>query len=178
VCSSDLPDMMDDDLKVQKINETYREIKEGYVLNVDFDEFVSMRSLTAFSDVMNIQLLNVYRHKDDKDLDINIPVLKQRTHGTFDSRYNKPILLKAGLDAEWLPGNHALKNGHHFGIGLWGAHWANADPCFCVERRVKNRSARQSKNNYDKGYTVQHWHLTPEMVLKECKAHEDDPQLW
>ena len=59
-----------------------------------------------------------------------------------------------------------------------GAHWANADPCFCVERRIKNRKERQSKYNLTCRMSWQNHSITAEDILKQCKDHENDPKLW
>jgi hypothetical protein len=62
--------------------------------------------------------------------------------------------------------------------GIIGAHWVNADPCFCVERRMKNRRDRQSKFNLENKLTFQDHFITEESVLAECKAHENDPEVF
>ena len=53
-----------------------------------------------------------------------------------------------------------------------------ADPDFAVERRVKNRRERQSKNNLEKQMTVQHHHVTVKSIMEEFAAHADDPQVY
>jgi len=59
-----------------------------------------------------------------------------------------------------------------------GTHWANADPCFCVDRRIKGRRDRQSKFNLKYKFTYQHHNISEESVLAECKMHENDPQVF
>ena len=63
-------------------------------------------------------------------------------------------------------------------FSLLGAHWSMADPVFAVERRVKNRRARQSKNNLAKELTMQHHYVTEEIIMAEFKQHMYDPQVF
>lgn len=172
-------DMMDDKEKVGLINMLYRTKTDGYILNVDADEFI-FPGEWRLGDVTTATLYNVYRHKLDKDLDINKPIAQQRRHGYLNPMYVKPIIVKTGLKLNWLPGNHQLEgySGKVLNTGIIGAHWANADPCFCVERRVKNRRDRQSKYNLDNRLTVQHHGIIEQDVLNECKYHEEDEQCW
>jgi len=117
--------------------------------------------------------------------------------------YNKPILARKDLNIRWTPGCHAIKLIHpplrkfrlrrlaemfmsEFTVSslrtspfpLLGAHWSMADPVFAIERRVKNRRARQSKNNLAKGMTRQHHAVTEESILSEFAQHRHDPQLF
>lgn len=197
------PDMMDDVLKAQKISQIYKTLpKNTCVFIVDADEFIftnrnEIENLTH--PIINVKLFDVYRHKSESDLDVNKPVVTLRRHGVFVEGYNKPIIVKTGLDIEWCVGNHAvmrpklssknifqrvqniLLNQHHptsYNCNIVGAHWANADPCFCVERRVKNRRDRQSQHNLTHGLTVQHQNITEENVLAESKRHDKDPEVF
>lgn len=183
------PDKMDDVLKAKMINELYLKISEednrGWVLNVDSDEFIfidaeMINKIDDNYDVYPVRLYNVYRHKDEIDLSIKMPTREQRRHGVFDSRYNKPIIVRTGLEVAWGVGNHTLVGtARRFSSkGIKGAHWAMADPCFCVERRVKNRRDRQSQVNLEQGLTIQHHNITEEDVLRECEEHKEDPVLW
>lgn len=197
------PDMMDDELKVKEINRRYHEIRDcDRVLLVDADEFVftnkeELKRIGAH--VVSVKLFNVYRHRSEKDLDVHKSIKLQRRHGYLDPSYNKPIIVKPKLDILWGVGNHTvlrvqrilrnppLKIIHAIlgqraivptDCGVIGAHWANADPCFCVERRVKDRRDRQSKNNLVRGLTIQHQHITAESVLAECAKHADDSAVF
>ena len=176
------PDMMDDVIKVNFINQIYAGLKDCWVLNVDTDEFAFLENRIPQSSINRINLYQVYRHKTEKDLDINLSVKEQRRHGVIDNSlesYCKPIFIRSGLDIEWQPGNHRIKDlPGPFPVLCDGAHWVNADPCFCVERRVKNRRDRQSKYNLEYKLTIQHHGITEQDVIDECKRHENDPQVW
>lgn len=170
------PDMMNDRIKVDAINQFYRTVDCDVVLNVDVDEFVFAGRNTIEiqnCDVIKVKFANVYRHITESDLNLSKSVVSQRKHGYFDSLYHKPIIARTGLDLIWSVGNHRV-NRHSTDCGILGSHWANADPCFCIERRTKNRKERQSQFNLQKKITTQHHHCTPESVLEECKSHEND----
>jgi hypothetical protein len=193
------PDMMDDVLKVKKINEEYKKLRNcDRVLIVDADEFVFIDKYTLADlddPIVNVKLFHVYRHVTESDLDINKPIKEQRRHGFFEKIYNKPIIVKTGLDLLWGPGNHTITRtpfsaakipvkamnyitGKRYAVavdrGIVGAHWANADPCFCVQRRIKGRRDRQSKYNLEHKLTVQHHNITEETVKAECQKHEKE----
>ncbi len=197
------PNMMNDVLKVKKINKVYKNLRNcDWILLVDADEFIFidksvLEKLTI--PVANVKLFNVYRHYSEKDLDPNKPIKEQRRHGFLDERYNKPIIVKPGLDIFWGVGNHTINkpsgtSAYFLGkmkkiifrkrfieahdCGIIGAHWANADPCFCVERRIKGRRDRQSHFNLKHNLTYQHHNIRVEDVLAECKMHEKDPVVF
>lgn len=117
---------MSERLKVAYLNEEYKKIKEGYVMNVDADEFVFTKE-DEFSyteedeldrednlgehdyDIANVKLYNVFRHKTDKDLDLKEPIGSQRCHGVHIWPYIKPIVVRAGLPGlRWTVGNHTV----------------------------------------------------------------------
>jgi hypothetical protein len=191
--------MMDDVLKVEKINEEYRKIRNcDRILLVDADEFVFVdkAKLDEIKDpIVSVKLYNVYRHASEGDLDTDKPIQEQRRHGCFEKMYNKPIIANTGLDIVWGPGNHTINRtprslsnlptktlnyltGQRCAVaidcGIIGAHWANADPCFCVDRRVKGRRDRQSKYNLEHKLTVHCHNITEESVLAECIMHENE----
>lgn len=206
------PDMMNDLLKVNFLNDAYHSSRADWVILVDADEFV-FRAMNPdirnylemeYADVIVSTLYQVYRHKTDKDLDVTKPAVPQRRHGIantgvderagFDlSLYNKPIVARGGLMIEWTAGNHFITDGsgaryHQAGTItnggvkisqhlLDGAHWAMADPCFCIERRCKGRRDRQSKFNLANGMTIQHHGITEEDVRAECEAHLHDKKI-
>jgi hypothetical protein len=194
------PDMMNDIIKMNHLNEFYKTIEDGYVFIADADEFIFYEPgyLDNHEDSVHFtRLWNVYRHKDDKDLDVNLPVRLQRQHGTlkFDNWdiYTKPNIARAGLSFNWLVGHHCAyfncwlvdytrpeeckTNGVSWGTPIQGAHWSMADPSFAVERRLKGRRDRQSKYNLDNGLTVQHHGVTEESLLQSLKQHENDPKV-
>ena len=178
------PYMMDDVLKVRFVNEIYASLADCWVLNVDCDEFVFLNEYikgSITSPINRVALHNVYRNKVEKELDVKIPVKEQRRHGELDHRYYiKPIFVRSGLGVQWDPGNHTIKGKRTtvLPVLFTGAHWANADPCFCVDRRVRGRKERQSEYNLKHRLTVQHHGITEQDVIEECRRHENDPGLW
>jgi hypothetical protein len=197
------PDMMDDILKVKKVNEEYKKIRHcNRILLVDADEFIFVDKAKVEAikhPIINVKLYNVYRHTSESDLDVNKPIKDQRRHGYFEKMYNKPIIVNTCLDILWGPGNHtitrtprSLSNLHKktkniitgqrcataVDCNIIGAHWANADPCFCVDRRVKGRRDRQSKYNLEHHLTVHCHNITEESVLAECIIHENELMIF
>jgi len=102
------------------------------------------------------------------DISIERPVKEQRRHGFLEAMFCKPILVRAGLDLGWHPGHHEVtifntdKKSKSVTISdNWtlsrivsvnlnpylGAHWANADLSFCIQRRVTNRRNRHSADD-------------------------------
>jgi glycosyltransferase involved in cell wall biosynthesis len=188
------PQGMDDILKRENINRWYRESSADWVIMVDADEFLfaptAIRVILAetnMSDVVCAKLFQVYRHRSDKDLDPDIPVIIQRRHGdpntsTGSNReFNKPCIVRTGKDIEFHVGNHYIDiMSPPFTIGgniVYGAHWCNADPCFCVDRRLRAMK-RQGERNLAMGLSIQHHNITRESVIEECNRHLDDPQLF
>ncbi len=195
------PDMMDDEFKIALINKQYRRAECDWVLLADADEFVFRKEGENFVNDIRpylagrpecthhvVTLYQIYRHATDKDIDPDLPAVPQRRHGDpnttvgINSLYNKPILVRRGLDLAWEPGCHHLRKTRERLLAgpeyLPGAHWSMADPAFAVERRVKNRRERQSRNNLEKGLTMQHHTVTVAGIMAEFAAHAHDPQLF
>lgn len=174
--------MMNDQEKVDFINSCYGNFKEDTrILNVDTDEFVftdKEQLLSLNVNALCVTLYHTFRHVTEKNLDINIPVKEQRRHGILEAIYVKPIIVKAGLNISWGVGNHTLSGTNVIDAGIIGAHWANADTCFCVDRRVKNRMLRQSRYNLEHGLTIQHHNITEQNVINECESHKNDPEVF
>jgi len=175
------PDMMDDVIKVDYINKVYNGLSDCWVLNVDADEFAFFDKFPT-APINRVNLYQIYRHVTEKDIDVKLSIKEQRQHGVIDetkSSYCKPIFVRSGLAIKWMPGNHTLENkSGDFPVICDGAHWANADLEFCIDRRVKNRRDRQSKFNLEHGLTFQHHGITEQDVINECKSHENDPKVW
>jgi hypothetical protein len=200
------PDMMDDEIKVSILNRHYQVSGADWVMVVDADEFIfhQTASVRGFlqritDDVVVANLYQVYRHKDDKDLDPKMPAIYQRRHGDKNTgknqQYNKPCIAKTGLNICWTPGNHFIyhpETSTRYNLPgsitdrgtkissevLLGAHWAMADPCFCIERRCKGRRDRQSKRNIEAKMTIQHHNITEAQVSEECNEHLNDGEVF
>ncbi len=164
-----------------------------YIINVDADEFVfaTPEEIESGYDIALVKLYNVYRHTTDGDLTTSLPIREQRRHGYYRWPYRKPIIIKAGLDMCWYIGNHNIKldgerennmsikpeSNHRYNPQVFdGAHWANADPCFCVERRLE-RMERQSEYNIKRRINKHNHNITAELILAECKEHENDQMV-
>ena len=171
------PDLMDDNLKVDFINQIYAGLTDTWVLNVDTDEFIFIDN-DPISNINSVALTHVFRHTTDKDLDLHKSIKEQRRYGFLDPHYTKPIVVKSGLDIKWEVGNHNLKGISKPPAEYEGAHWANADLCFCVKRRVVDRKERQSKHNLRAKLSTQHHNITEDDVINYCKEHENDPRVW
>jgi hypothetical protein len=165
------------------IHDVYDTIKDSWVLNIDCDEFAFMDTApTEGSNIYRIDFYNVFRHVTETDLDINISVCQQRSHGYLDSLYSKPILIKSGQVLSWTPGNHFLTNPaiNQVDIPVYcrGAHWENADLSFCLKRRIKNRRDIQSAYNRRMNFGIHNHNITEEQIVLKCKEHSNDPKIW
>jgi len=147
---------------------------------------------------LTARMWSVFRHATESDLvlaDGLEPVL-QRRHGDSNRNsagnapYQKPIILRANRGLQLGLGNHSVHGPSPHPDTLpshpmeaereWsfdGVHWQNADPSFCVARRVRDRRDRLSETNRRLGLGSQH--LTDEAaVLALCEAHRQDPQCF
>ena len=143
-------------------------------------------SVPSTETVLYARMWNVFRHETDGDLDAGIvPVVTQRRHGIparthpENLQYQKPIVIRAGCGFRYVPGNHGLLPNSctriAYAHSFDGAHWQNADPGFCVTRRIRDRRDRQSEVNRTHGLGSQHHFITDKDVLEVCEAHRQDP---
>jgi SAM-dependent methyltransferase len=118
------PDMMDDIIKVAKLNDKYRSIKDAdYVALVDSDEFIFCNNLKKAvrthleetrKDVYFVNLWQIFKHETDPPLDPNASIPLQRRHGDpnmddhFNVLYIKPAIVKGGKNLCWTCGNHEV----------------------------------------------------------------------
>ena len=192
----EFPDGMNDRIKVDKINNLYEKITDcDWICCADADEFIFplpfetdvkeilQREQDKGFNLVKTHMWQVYRNVADEDLDPNkMPIVTQRRYGDprLDGWYVKPIIVRAGMNIGWTLGNHEIAYGSYkeSDYKMAGSHWANADPCFCVDRRVKNRRDRQSKWNMTAGVTCQHHRITEQDVLDLCSRHINDPKLF
>jgi len=182
------PDGMDDILKTAHFNAFYKKVDADRCILVDSDEFIfNYQYALDENPVTFTRLYNVFRHYTDVDLDINKPIKNQRVHGYLDPMYIKPNVVFGrmdnfswglGIHECWLGDKHFAHYENYFGWGYEGAHWSMADPSYVIERRIKNRKERQSQSNLNKGLTIQHHRITEEQIVAECKAHENDPEVF
>lgn len=188
---------MDDNAKVARINHLSKQLQSDWIINVDFDEFIfalppqdairDFLSRTNEGDIVLVPFWQIYRHKDEKDLDYSNLNLMDRCHGDplvrkdLNKMYVKPIVVRSGKNIEWKPGNHDIQNAKAFKFAkdaLYGSHWAMADPELAIERRYYGRTIRQSEANLKQGLSKHLHKLTVEQILNSCKEHENDPKLF
>lgn len=188
---------MDDFLKVAKLNEVInRKSDADWHMVVDADELVwdklgvgltqrgLLMTLPARDTVMMARMWNVFRHVTDNDLDPEKEPVFQRRHGIADleapenAQYQKPVLTRPNLGFSYVPGNHNVEPNQKYQVAqeqFVGVHWQNADPSFCVERRIQGRRDRQSEVNKRFGLGAQHHSIREEDVRRLCRQHENDP---
>lgn len=181
---------IDEMVKSRTLAKLYRESQCDYCIVVDADEFVfgTPEELQSGYDFAKVRLFDVFRHVTDSDLDINKSVMENRRHGFFRWMYNKPIVLKTGLNVDFDSGQHAIfvdGKRHNYVIrglpeeqrkrykpyGFIGAHWCFADMSFCLERRAR-KAWRHGVRFTDYN------NITEQSIIEECKKHENDPVVF
>ena len=187
------PDKLDDSIKIRTINEYIANMNCDWVIVVDADEFVYSNWDDPRKEIDLIQGLghnliyanmrNVYRNKEDKDIDRNELPLFQRRFGNPvpEKNYCKPIIVKPKTHIQYIEGCHKYVNKKHIKpapIHWEGVHWAMADTCFCIKRRVTDRRLRQSKNNLRTGCGRHNNKITEQMIIDECNKHLNDPRIF
>lgn len=130
----------------------------------------------------------VFRHESDRDLNVKkTPVLLQRRHGDPDRTgpdnrwYCKPVILRMGRGLALGLGNHYLTapaGARCSALRFDGAHWAQADPSFAVERRIEGRTKRVSAENRKNGWGCGVYGLTEAGILHGLAEHRKDPQVF
>jgi len=187
------PAGFDNDIAVTKLNQCYVESTADWFIAVDADEFIFKEGIDSvlkddlISDIFYARLYQVYRTVNDSDLNIDLPIMKQRRNGDADvvkgqnRKGAKPIFVRTGLrKMKWMPGQHNIWNRHRYKtslITLLGVHWMMADPCFCIERRMRGVK-RQSEQNRIRGNSSHYDNLTEEQVRAELQQHLNDGRLF
>jgi len=177
-----------------------------WIFNVDADELImpkNYENIFTFlgransnkSNLIYADILQVYRNIKESDLvwkDIqDEKIVYQRRYGTRnffldnhfnDTLYIKPIVVKPNLPIIWSPGNHNIICGKEylkeFPEKMIGGHWAMADLDIAIERRIKGRKERQSKNNIEKSYNVHQYNINSESLKAECELHLYDERVF
>jgi hypothetical protein len=199
----EFPAGIDDFLKVQKINNaiSLSEEKFDWYFVLDADEFIwpagdpkaslvreFLAAIPAKQNVLMARMWNVFRHEQDTDLDpSNEPVVLQRRHGIADRtcdaniQYQKPIVIRPNYQFKFWPGNHGIDSNPLIRFSRQyfdGAHWGNADPVFCVQRRTRDRRDRLSQVNLANGMGIQDHSIQESDILALCASHRNDPQVF
>lgn len=175
----------DDEDKSNWINDAVRRSTADWVVLVDMDEFIyplpfgTNPRLTLEQEpgsVVYSQMTRMWRHRTDRNIDRTQPPVPQRLHGIPD--HIKPAVFRPHPSITLGAGNHDI-HGHHMdrvGHAWAGAHWANADPCFWIDRETRDRGPRLSDRNVARGHGT-HTRRTREQILQECRDHENDPVI-
>jgi len=187
---------LDDIEKINLINQAVQSTKADWVYVVDPDEFIfppANESPYDFlkrqtCDVVRSGMYQVYRHRNDKDLDPSLAPIPQRVHGdpdlsSTDSQANraanvfyiKPNVVRPLKRIWFLPGHHQIEGNPQTSHELYiGAHWQMADPSIAIARRME-RKARISERNRKRNMGWQHFDVSVEKIKEECERHLDDP---
>jgi hypothetical protein len=186
---------IDDIEKVNLINNALHHVAADWVYVVDPDEFVFPRGESPYhflrrqrGEVVRSTLFQVYRHRNDADLDARLPPVPQRVHGDPDvfstvqkeSRpanavYVKPNVVRPSSGVRFVPGNHDVDGNPRISDEFYvGAHWQMADLSIALRRRME-RKARISERNKALQMGWQHFDVTEERIRVECEHHLDDP---
>lgn len=181
-----------EEMRTGWINDAITRSQADWVVVVDIDELVfpppvgrdARKTLgEEKADVIYCAMHQVWRHRTDADIDRLAPPILQRRHGEpslsgFNGLYVKPCIFRPAGVKMGIGGHQASLPPHYVRGDNWsGAHWANADPCFCVERSCALRRDRLSDHNQRCGYGVQH-HKSEEDIRTLCELHLDDPQVF
>jgi len=181
--------------KSNTVNRKALESTGDWVMAVDADEFIY--PMEHFEDWLNkrngnlvwVALWEVYRHKDDVDIDYTKAPFSQRRHGNPDKgvsygqrQYIKPCIVRPSSGVKWDCGVHNVVVAESPNVidtkeVLPGVHWCMADPSIAIYRRLQQKE-RQSKENLDNSWGVQNHYITKEAILKECEEHLNDPLLF
>lgn len=177
----------DDEDKMNWINDAVAASKADWVVVVDMDEFIYPRpfgsnprvvlqqELEFETNVIYSHMTRMWRHHTDSDIDQSKPPVPQRIHGIPD--HVKPAVMRPS-GVRLGAGNHdvRIEAGAMLGNPWAGAHWANADPCFWIERETRDRGPRLSERNIQRGHGT-HTRRSRDQILAECKDHENDPVI-
>lgn len=174
----------DDVDKMNWINDAIANSRADWVVLVDMDEFIfplprgtDPRKLLSETkhDLFFSKMCRVWRHHTEQDIDRMAPPLWQRIHGIPDHR--KPCVFRP-KGAVVGVGNHDIHNAKWMSDGPdWGgAHWANADQQFWIDRETRDRGPRLTEANKSKGFGT-HTLRSKEQIVAECEAHKNDPVI-
>jgi hypothetical protein len=186
VLTQKFPDnKLDDALKSELINKAIAESKSDWCIVADFDEFIFPKDfkdprLTLEQEqgsICNCEMLRVWRHVTDKDVDRMQPPLMQRRHGQID--HVKPCIFRPCAGVKIEIGTHGASFPAHYKWGQpWSAvHWANADPEFGIQRTHSHRQTRLSQTNLKNGWGIKQEWLDVEYLKRMYESHLNDPVI-
>ena len=192
---------LDDMQKVALVNDAIAECRADWLVVVDSDELIfpegheDVREFLRRNDAYNLIMafmFQVYRHKDDKDLDPTLPPVPQRVHGDPDiystvqepnrdcnAHSIKPSVIRPRDGFKLAPGNHVVADHGELRISqacFYGAHWQMADPEIALHRRLQRRK-RMSEVNKRLLMGFQHYNVDESYILAECRRWENAPVI-
>lgn len=189
------PNMYDNYVKTNRINEESKTIEADWVIGLDSDEFIfapkEYRGAREFLDsldkytVVCSEIYQVYRHISESDLDIKKPPIFQRQYGDpsltswFNAHYVKPDVVRGKMDILWGLGFHECnrRDIKIAPIRFHGAHWMMADVDIAIKRRIYGRKMRYNRRNIQDGLGSHNHNITEEIIREECQKHLNDPNV-
>lgn len=187
------PDMFDDSIKIQLLNNAYKKQNCDWCLILDSDEFVFKDLHTAsiksiLNDIPNthnaicMSLYDIYQHASESIIDYNKSVMEQRRHGVLDRHpsYTKPNIVRGNQEIYWSVGHHALHGSYSvfYDKVIDGTHWKSCNTEFAISRAIDCRKKRLSQNNIRNGWCVEYFDITADTVRQLCDSHKYDPQIF
>jgi len=183
-------DGMDNIQMLSNINQGILGVKDGWIYMVDADEFIfpeHHEDPHAFlgrqtAEVVNATYFHVYRHVTEKDIDYSKPPIPQRIHALdggpeHKNWFWKPSVFRASARVQLTIGNHRFEGIHTVSKERYiGAHWKQADPIICVQRRLSNM-VRHSEHDHKKGWGNHDFHVSEEKLLRQLEEKNNLPVL-
>ena len=185
IITAQFPDgKFNDYLKMDLINAAIGKSNADWVIVVDFDEFVfpypygvDPREVLMFepADKMEVPMWRVWRHHTDKDVDRMQPPVLQRLHCVANPGHTKPCIFRPrGVSIGIGCHNANFPADHKPGMPWTAVHWANADPCFGIERSRENRQNRMCQRQLNETLGVIPEWRDPGFLEQRYKDHLND----
>lgn len=176
-----------DYFKMDLINAYLRKTNADWVMVVDFDEFVfpypygtDPRAVLegAQYDFVHVPMWRVWRHHTDKDIDRMQPPVLQRLHGVANPGHTKPCIFRPDRVDIGI-GCHSINvpPDHERGPDWTAVHWANADPCFGIDRSRRDRQERICQRQLNESLGVIPEWRQPGFLEQKYLDHLNDPEI-
>lgn len=166
------------------------QVKEGWIYVADADEFIFPEHFEdpqvflarQTAQIVNVKLFNVYRHKNEVDIDYEKEPISQRIHGSengpqFRHWMIKPTVFRASANVIINKGRHTVTGEYTFAEEKYlGAHWKMADLEIAMRRRLSNHK-RMSAYNARRGYWGHELNITKEKIEMKYLENLNMPVL-
>lgn len=190
------PGGLNDRFLVDLINNAVARLDSDWVIAVDADEFIfdakefrNPRTLIESADgnLIYAHFWQIYRNRLDAPLNPNEPAIFQRRYGDpnrtegINAMYKKPIIIRPSTGIRWEPGHHTFEKNDAITVSstiLDGAHWTMAELNNAIERRIKGRRDRFSRENRRRKWGGRWFDITENDLRREYEKHIDDPRLF